>query len=533
MSDNVSPVEQVPAELWMVIFELLETPRDLISIVQTCRSFYNYAIRALHRNIVWKTPTAFVHNIPFWRDAPQVLLDSVQSLDLGVSTLPDYGPGLLVDRDGWTFMRQDRDPLYMYPDGPWVDEDAEDVHNLPIIKSIKFYKIEQSFATTDLYASLIGRLTSFTKLRTLRLENLFFTDELFGALHMLPSLRTLHIESCFFPRKKNVTARDHSTLPITELTMLNLYRQVLRGGQPSPRDDANFAQFADMDEDISYALNIASARNLRTLRVDSTADVFALVYRRREHGVYLFKIPENLTHLFVLRKRIIKNAVQPTYHSEQLFPIAVYAILDRCPTLTTVSLGYPLPKHQNFPKYNTLPNLTHCEGTLETILALTVGRPVRALSILRSEAPLENILDTLARKAQSHPELEMLSLHCKVWDLEILDAICQLFPKLRKLRLTFDVRKPGKLWEHTDYWDDALQPYELYPFTGEARGQPEATPVSHGPDEVCTSVIPVRTYIDISIELSGHDCQLWSSLPLPIRASPHGGDLCYSVQSHC
>ena len=79
--------------------------------------------------------------------------------------------------------------------------------------------------------------------------------------------------------------------------------------------------------------------------------------------------------------------------------------------------------------------------------------------------------------------LQMLSLHCKTWDLEILDAICQLFPQLRRLKLTFDIREPGKLWEHNDYWN-GVQPYEMYEALEEARSRPEFASGSRGPDEV-------------------------------------------------
>ncbi|KAI0088936.1 hypothetical protein BDY19DRAFT_890217 [Irpex rosettiformis] len=412
MSDNISSIKQVPAELWMYMFELMDSPKDLSNVLRTCRSFHNYAIRALHRSIIWKQPAASAHNLPFWGDDTEVLLNNVQSLDLHVSSLPDRAPGNFVDVGGWA--------------------------------TIEYYKVLQEWATPTLYGALMKRLTSFTRLHTLRLQDLFFTDTLFDALHMLPGLRTLHIQNCFFPRRQDVTARDHSTLPITSLTLVHIRRQVLRGGRRG-EDENNM--FVEMDEDISYALDIASAHNLRTLRVDSTADVFALVYRKRDHGAYSFKIPESLTHLYVMRKRAVRNIIQPLYHSEQLFPVAAYSVMERCPTLQTISLGYPLPKHHSFPKRDSIPNLSQCEGGLDTIAALASGRPLRALSILRSDAPTEGILETLGRLGQEHPNLRMLKVHCKNWDIEILEAITQLFPRLQKLSLTYDEPHPGRPWE--------------------------------------------------------------------------------------
>ena len=106
----------------MYMFELLDSPNDLSSVLRTCRSFHNYAIRALHRSIVWKQPAASAHNLPFWNDEAEVLLNNVQSLDLHISTLPDRAPGQFVDLGGWQFTRLDTNPHFQYPEGPWVEE---------------------------------------------------------------------------------------------------------------------------------------------------------------------------------------------------------------------------------------------------------------------------------------------------------------------------------------------------------------------------------------------------------------------------
>ncbi len=300
-------------------------------------------------------------------------------------------------------------------------------------------------------------------------------------LYQLPQLSKLHVEFCLFPSRQSITERDPFTLPITDLSLLNLRRQVLRGGD---HIHEGHHPFADMDDDVDHVLSLALAHNLRTLRVDSTADVFANVYRKRLGGVYVYTIPGQLQHLYVQRKQAVEGVVQPVYNTEQLYPGAVYSIMERCPTLTTISLAYPLPKHSTFPKPDALPNLTRCEGVLEAVMALTTGRPLEAISILRSDTPTEGILEMLARKANEHPGLQMLSLHCKTWDLEILDAICQLFPELRKLKITFDLREPGKMWEHRDYWS-GVQPFEMFDALEEARTHPEFIHGSKGPDEVC------------------------------------------------
>ena len=483
--------EDVPAELWLTIFELMDSPVDLNSVVRTCRRFRNYGIRALHRHLIWKRPEEFVQNYTLWGQDPGMAA-GVRSLELRISTLPDDVPGMLIDPYGLVthreaagyFLDLDDEPFWLLPDAD------QQVFSQSTMHSINYYKLFHSYANAAVYANLVHQLSTFTLLGSLTLKDLFITDDLFAALFHLPALRRLHVEFCLFPRRQaTTTPRDFSALPITELTLLNLRRQVMSAG----RNGHDLHAFADMDEDIEYGLALASAQSLESLRVDSTADVFATVYRRRLQGVYVYAVPPRLARLYVQRKQVVEGAVQPLFHAEQLFPSAAYAVMERCPTLHTVSLAYALPKHSSFPKLDALPNLTHCVGFLDAVAAMTAGiagatgpgvrAGIRGISVLRSDTSTEGILDFLARKAKTHPRLEMLSIHCKTWDMEVLDAICQLFPWLKKLRVTFDIREPGKLWEHGDYWH-GVQPYEMYEALEEARARPEFASGSHRPDEV-------------------------------------------------
>ena len=99
MSDNLNAAEQVPAELWMNIFELMESPADLNAIVRTCRAFHRYGTRALHRTLIWRSPEDVVANLPLW-DIDPGMYPGVKSLELRVSTVPDDVPATLVTRDG-------------------------------------------------------------------------------------------------------------------------------------------------------------------------------------------------------------------------------------------------------------------------------------------------------------------------------------------------------------------------------------------------------------------------------------------------
>lgn len=488
MSDNVSIAEQVPAELWLTIFELTDHSSDLNNVVRTCRCFYQCGIRALHRRLIWKRPGDFVHNSALW-ETDDALAAGVHSLELHISALLDDVSGVMVQHNGRVVTRQvnleQPPPVENLNMAPFWHVMQADEHTLArsMQHSMSYYHMNQTYASPVVYNLLISRLATFSRLQTLTLKHLFVSDQLLGALFELPALRKLHVEFCIFPRRPFAAPRDFSALPIEDLTLLNLRRPVVRAGVGH---DAH--AFADLDDDMELGLSLASARTLQTLRVDSTADVFALVYRRRVQGIYQYNIPPHLSSLYVQRKQIFDGAVQPTFHAEQLFPSAVYSIMERCPTITTVSLGYALPKHSSFPKHDSLPNLTFCEGYLDAVSAMTTNRPLKGISILRSDAATETILDLLAKKAKENPKLELLSLHCKTWDLEILDAICQLFPELRKLKLTFDLREPGKLWEHRDYWN-GIPPYEMYDALEEARMQREFMTGSRGPEEVSVAIV--------------------------------------------
>ena len=94
MSDNVT--EQVPAELWMNIFELMDSPSDLNAVVRTCKAFRRFATRALHRNLIWVCPEQVVANLPLW-NADTGMCPGVKFLEFGVSTVPDDVPATFVD----------------------------------------------------------------------------------------------------------------------------------------------------------------------------------------------------------------------------------------------------------------------------------------------------------------------------------------------------------------------------------------------------------------------------------------------------
>ncbi|KAI0073230.1 hypothetical protein K474DRAFT_1649839 [Panus rudis PR-1116 ss-1] len=409
--------EDVPTELWMNIFESMDNPTDLCSVILTCRKFYECGIRSLYRNLRWMDPIAISSGLHAWDESPQ-LCNDVRSLKFGVSTIPAWYPATFVGARGTVFSSQFMGP----PDGRAVH---------PI--SMGFFRSGLSqdlFAHGPFYDTILARVATFTNLSRLILKDLLFTDRLYSTIYSLPALRHLHIESCVSPRRQSLTERDPTTLPITELTLLNLRRALVSLAEPM---DARHA-----DDDILPILSLGRARNLRTLRVDPTADIFNRVYVVWSHqqGVWAIHPPPDLEVLHLERKGVVRDNGAPQSVSETSFPDrAVYKLLLRCPTIHTLTIAQSLPQHTPYP-VNALPNLKNFQGLADTVPIVTRHKQLDAISILHSDT-MTKFMDTLGSVAHSQPNLKMLSLECGRWNDELLHAIPQLFPRLRRLHVTY------------------------------------------------------------------------------------------------
>ncbi|KAI0784057.1 hypothetical protein C8Q75DRAFT_810399 [Abortiporus biennis] len=425
------PSEDVPAEMWMQIFESINNPVDLHSIILTCRRFYSYALRSLHRNVVWENPREVASNLPSW-DVDPHMAGEVQTLEVQVSTLFPFYPVNFYDRQG---------NIIFNPRAP--ENGPSDFENWPLTKSLIYYNLlrRNSFATDDLYQTMINRILTFTNMHSLTFRKVVFSDRLFGVIHALPALRKLHLELCLFPGRNNTTPRNHAELQLTDLTLLNLRRRVHHiHGFDLLDAHGNGHQVADMDDDITHVLELALAPNLRSLHIDSTADVLGRVFCLwNPHTLqYNFNIPQNLERLYITRKKYVDGEVQPQFMGEQFFPDrALYALFNNCTTLTHLALAHQLPRHSPFPP-NVLSRLRFAEGTAEALMIITPYRPsVIGLSILHAEPSAMSILGSLSQLSRHHPNLEMLAIECGNWDDEIMHAVCQLFPALKRLKITY------------------------------------------------------------------------------------------------
>lgn len=425
--------EDVPAELWMGIFESMSTPADLYSVVRTCRAFYTYAIRPLHRHLIWKDALEVARNLPLWDDKPQ-MWTNVETLRLEVSTMPEYQGGVFVNVNGDEYTID-----HVPQNGQFSFTSALD----------PFFTVDRSYASQELYDRITHRIATFSHLSEFTCKHILITDRFFSVIHTLPALRKLHVENCILPARNAIAQRDHSVLPITDLTLLNLRRRGARVAFEHNHGHVHAQGHAhnhNQDDDAVHVLNLARAQNLRTLRVDTTADVFGRVFYVFDQvaGDFVYNTPANLTKLYIDRRRLVTHERSSYFHNEANFPDRnVYGVISHCPTLRMISISQPFPQHTPFPSAS-VGNMTCFEGLPEGVLLATHGKQMDAISILWSDLP-SPILDTLAHIANQHPALKMLAIECGTWDDEIIIAISQLFKQLRRLKITYQRGGPQEV----------------------------------------------------------------------------------------
>ncbi|PCH44636.1 hypothetical protein WOLCODRAFT_77723 [Wolfiporia cocos MD-104 SS10] len=409
--------ETVPAELWMEIFELLPNPSDLYSIMCASKRFHDLAVRAIHRHVIWKTPPHVAHNLPIWDHNPGMEI-AIRALELGVSALPAAVSGNEIDLSGQSTWRN-----VIHPG------DAR------MSRTLAYHSLDQqAFASIALHNAMLARINTFVNLESLALVNLLMSNDHFALIRTLPRLCSLRIEYCVVPTRNAVEPFDYKAIPITELALLNLRR---------PFSEVHREMV--IEDDLTTVLNFALAHDLRTLRIDSTADVFRHVFSARLIQRQAHAIPARLARLFIQRRQL----PQPPIPGEATFPDGhLYAFLAHATSLTTYSTYHPVPSYQLIAS-GALPQLRCYSGPVESVANILPDRPIEALQLLQcthgqSINNNRDGLNALAHVATALPELPTLSVGFARWDDEILHAIARLFPKLQWLQIVYGHGGPSE-----------------------------------------------------------------------------------------
>ncbi|KAI0634677.1 hypothetical protein C8Q77DRAFT_1103517 [Trametes polyzona] len=412
---SLTPQERVPAEIWLEILELVPATADLYCLSVTCRKFHGLATRALHRNVIWTKPVHVARSLPVWEAMPGMDA-AVRSLELGVTS---YIPGTsipMVDLEG----------AFQAWRGPARPHRLQD--------TFEYYRMTSEerggFASPALDSAMFARIYTFKNMSSLAFTNMLITNKHLHLVHQLPQLRSLRLELCLYDGGRGAPPLPkHTDLPITELTILNLRRCIA----------TIFFNQVQFDEAITPVLTLCTARNLHTLTVDSSADVFRQVFGAWDATARGWTVPDSLQHVYILRRRLFDGEVQPMYSGESNFPEShLYHFVVQASDLRTVSTPLFVPQNVTIAPEALPWNLDRFAAPVETAMLIAGVRKLEALGVLKCGLGSREAILSLENIAMNRPDLKMLLVELRAWDSEVITAIGDLFRNLRRLRVVYE-----------------------------------------------------------------------------------------------
>lgn len=404
----------LPNELWMSVFESINSPSDLAKVLRTCRRFRDLAIRILHQRLIWNDPRHFVRTLQFWTNNPGMLAVP-RSLTVGISKIQI--PPTQVDRlDRVVAVVGINGVLGHVPVGGVIPPANMLVLNPPM--EAMATRTKPAFvAALDLYQAMTSCMVTFTQLTNLTFKNALLPDTIYNIIHGISTLRVLHIEFCTFDQATITGAWNHTTLPVTELSLLSL----------------------DGGTHVTDALALAKAHNLRVLRFDTTACIFRFFTRPSNGGPHV--VPRYLESIDV---RLPEKKSWPSSppEAQQSYIAPLIEFLAMCPNAVRLTIGGYMPEF-TFPA-RILPNLRSYKGPMSTVVAVTGHRPITELNICDAGTKLSEWTDTLTSLGKEHSSLQELCAYVPYWDDEILYAVTQLFPNLHMLHIRYGLGCPSE-----------------------------------------------------------------------------------------
>lgn len=412
----------------------------------------------MHRDLKWTNAKRVANNLAIWNEPVNAGMAAlVRSLILGVTRLPrSLGFSYpVVDVDGAIVHENNLPPGSTTQDqlAPGLEHGLQDSR--------------RSYASFALNGAMWARITTFADLSSLALVNLYFLEDHFKLIYSLPRLRSLHLESCQF-HPDILRGYNHTVLPITELTMLDVHcvhvrdldipvfhlhpvgghfvhmQQGIAGGQLNWHA-AQLPIFHPPDP-ITQVLSLATAHNLKKLTVDESVDVFKLIYEAPGSVQRGWLIPTTLEEIFVRRKRTcVGTSPQQTPNADHTFPDTFlhHACL-RAPNLKTIST--PVFVSTSVVAPGAIPlGLERFAGPLETAHIIAMGRDVQALGMFRCPVSAREGISALTNIAARRPGLKMLMMECMGWDGEILSAVAGSFRTLRRLKIVYEGNGPEEV----------------------------------------------------------------------------------------
>ncbi|OJT02771.1 hypothetical protein TRAPUB_6627 [Trametes pubescens] len=421
----LTPQEKVPVEIWLEILALVPETADLHSLSLTSRRFYDLTVRALHRNIVWTNPAHAARSLPVWDTYPGMDL-AVRSLELGISSALPGMSDTLIGLDGQPEVPPVPRP-HLLEDGIILERTIR-LHGLGSQPTI-------TFASPALHDAMFARIGTFKNIAALAFTNMIITNTHFALVHSLPQLRSLRLDVCLFREGRGgpPPTFNHADLPLTELTIVNLRRQISAVVH-------SHVHFDEHSANLTAVLSLCTARSLRTLTVDASADVFKLIYNAWNADARGWAIPADLAHVFVVRRRAARG--EPVYLGEETFPHTdLYHFAVRALSLRTLSTPIFVPPNTAIAAEALPLGLERFAAPAETAEVVAAARDVKALGVLKCALTVngKDVIQALESVSVARPGLKMLMLELpRGWDEEVLSAVVKLFKDLRRLKIVYE-----------------------------------------------------------------------------------------------
>lgn len=394
----MSSLNTMPNELWVAVFERMHRS-DLVEVIRTSKRFRDLALRILYQSLVWNDPRCYANSLPLWEAYPD-LSHAPRTLTIGVCKERPDQPVAIVEMDG---------SIKRSVEKPWNPLTGFPLASLPDAFQLTRLKPDYA-ASATLYHSITQRILSFPRLRNLIFKKAILPHTIYLVLHSIPSLRTLHIESCAFTADTVPPPNDHSVLPITELTLLDV----------------------EVNWSVIDAAALATAHNLRVLHCDVNAFVYQMFTQVNTEKRYT--VPADLDTLDI---HMPDRKFWPTNISQDPsdYIADLIQFLAMCPKVHHLSIGGYISSF-TFPGH-ILPNLQFYGGPIAAAASFIGDRPVSKVFLRDTGLKLWEWTGCLEAIAQVQSGLHELLAVVPRWDDEIIHAVVALFPELRKLHIKY------------------------------------------------------------------------------------------------
>jgi len=386
-------VYQVPDDVWIIIFENVESPAQLALLARTCSRFKLLVIRPLLNHVRWLTPEPTKRNIQAWTDVYQNVVALPRKLTLGIP----------FDFNTSRHLEEYLVRLLYIPAG-----------SIDLI-------LTQDIPDAKFHDEIFTQIPKFTSIRELVFDGTIISPFTYITIAHIPTLRSLTISNCTFSRLPTLFCEypnykatndvnipfsfPYTTLPITHFSLHKNDIPTETGYHPT------------------HPLNILTAPNLTSLSMTWTVGLQSNYAPKR------WVLP-SLEELEVFMPLLSRDLVD-----------SLVSFAANCPLVPRIKLSierHNLSDQQLSAVQFPLRGVWNYNGPLP-IASFDSDRPrqenAQLTHVVMNEAlALSPLLEGLKKLPEGLRELELL---LRDWDKELLFAIRMLFPGIQKLSIRY------------------------------------------------------------------------------------------------